>query len=123
MNSNDKNSYEKFITEVLDVLEDFDTELKQINSIPDEKKNLMVVTVHKRYQKYVKKIALSLKRLNIKRMEDQKGKIFDPKKHNAVYTENDKNEENDIILKVLSHGYYKNEKIIKFPKVVVNRSQ
>ena len=56
-------------------------------------------------------------------MEDQKGKIFDPKKHNAVYTESDKNKAKDIILKVLSHGYYKNEKIIKFPKVVVNRSK
>ena len=36
---------------------------------------------------------------------------------------NDKNKANDIVLKVLSHGYYKNEKIIKFPKVVVNRSK
>ena len=123
MNSNDNSNYEKFITDLLDVLEDFDTELKQINSIPDEEKDLIVLAVHKRYQKYIKKIALSLKRLNIKRMEDQKGKIFDPKKHNAVYTENDKNKAKDIILKVLSHGYYKNEKIIKFPKVVVNRSK
>ena len=56
-------------------------------------------------------------------MEDQKGKIFDPQKHDAVYTENDKKKAKDIILKVLSHGYYKNEKIIKFPKVVVNRSR
>ena len=121
MRSNDNNSYEIFITDLLDILEDFDTELKQINSIPDEEKDLMVLAVHKRYQKYVKKIALSLKRLNIKRMEDQKGKIFDPKRHNAVYTENDKNKANEIVLRVLSHGYYKNEKIIKFPKVVVNR--
>lgn len=121
MRSNDNNSYEIFITDLLDVLEDFDTELKQINSIPDEEKDLMVLAVHKRYQKYIKKIALSLKKLNIKRMENQKGKIFDPKRHNAVYTENDKNKTNDIVLKVLSHGYYKNEKIIKFPKVVVNR--
>ena len=123
MSFNDENSYEGFFTDLLDVLEDFDTELKQINSIPDEEKNLMVLAVHKRYQKYVKKIALSLKRINIRRMEDQKGKIFDPQKHDAVYTENDKKKAKDIILKVLSHGYYKNEKIIKFPKVVVNRSK
>ena len=54
MSFNDNNRYQRFITDLLDMLQDFDTELKQINPLTDGEKNLIVLAVHKRYQKYIK---------------------------------------------------------------------
>ena len=54
MSFNDNNRYQRFIADLLDMLQDFDTELKQINPLTDGEKNLMVLAVYKRYQKYIK---------------------------------------------------------------------
>ena len=40
MSFNDNNRYQRFITDLLDMLQDFDTELKQINPLTDGEKKL-----------------------------------------------------------------------------------
>lgn len=54
---------------------------------------------------------------------DAMGKAFDPNIMNAVITDKDENQENNIVLDVLQKGYQYNEKIIRPAMVKVNERE
>ena len=112
--------FKYLIMNLLPIIEKFNKERDFVNN-NHERLEREVIETHIRYQKYLKDIAKIMKKLSIKKIKNPEGEKFDPKYHNALYTENIPNKDEEIVLKTLSHGYKKNQVILKYCDVVVNK--
>ena len=120
MNSKMQKNIDSLLKDILPVIQDFDRERDFVNQ---NYKNMdkSSLDVHLRYQKYLKNFASILKKYSLIKIKNPTGEEFDPKLHNAVYTEKNPLFEEGQIIKLISNGYKKNGKILKYCDVVVNK--
>jgi len=99
---------EVFITEILEIVDDFELSLKQ-QSINDG--GLKYI-----YNKFI----LFLKKHNVEEFGEI-GEIFDPEYHEAISTIWDNNYSENVVVRILKKGYMLNGVIIRYSKVIVNK--
>lgn len=106
-----QNASEKVISELLEVLDDFE---RAINNSKDEEQTEGVKLIQH-------KMMNIFERKGLKKM-DSKGKKFDMDLHEAI-TEIPAPEEElkGCVVDVIEEGYYLNDKVIRFAKVVVGK--
>lgn len=106
-----QNASEKVISELLEVLDDFE---RAINNSKDEEQTEGVKLIQH-------KMMSIFERKGLKKM-DSKGKKFDMDLHEAI-TEIPAPEEElkGCVVDVIEEGYYLNDKVIRFAKVVVGK--
>ena len=112
--------FDYLVKNLFPIMEKFNKERIFVNK-NHESIDKKVIETHLRYQKYLKEIAIIFKKLSIYKIKDPTGKKFNPTKHNAVYTKNNPEEDEGIVLETLSNGYEKGNKVLKFCDVVVNK--
>jgi molecular chaperone GrpE len=103
---------EKFVTEMLPVLDSFDRACEHAG---EDKKNKELVAGFTLIQKQFHTV---LEKLGVKPI-DAVGKPFDPNFHQAVMQEESENKESNTVLKEMQKGYTLHDRILRPSMVVV----
>jgi molecular chaperone GrpE len=103
---------EAFIRELLPILDSFERALASEQSISSE-------PLHQGLTMTLQQMGQLLHRHGIEAVEDV-GRPFDPYRHEAVSVRNDPCQPDQIILKVVQHGYCLGDKVFRPAKVIVN---
>jgi molecular chaperone GrpE len=110
-----KYSNEDFVRELLEIIDNFERAIYMDDDNLDDEVS--------RFLEGFKMIYGSLNNLlnefEVKEIEAL-GKPFDPQYHQALLTDNDETEENEMILEVLQKGYMLKDKVIRPAMVKVN---
>ncbi|MCE5339505.1 MAG: nucleotide exchange factor GrpE [Planctomycetaceae bacterium] len=103
---------ETFIRDLLPILDNLELAMASEQSISSE-------LLHQGVTMTLQQIGQLLHRHGIEAVEDI-GKPFDPHRHEAVSVWHDPRQPDQTILEVIQRGYYRNDKIFRPAKVVVN---
>ena len=110
-----KNAAERLVTDLLPIVDDFERSLKSMESAAD------VAAVSEGVNLIYQKLMNLLKQQGVS-VIDTENQAFDVEKHEAVTTIPAPNDDlKGKIIDCVQKGYQMNEKVIKFPKVVVGK--
>lgn len=109
-----KTANEDLVTDLLPVLDDFERAIKAMGDQEESK------AVREGVELIQNKLIKALEQKGLKPMGDLQGKAFDADIHEAI-TQIPAPEESlkGKIVDVIEHGYYLNEKVIRYAKVVI----
>ena len=109
-----KTASKDVIEELLPILDDFD----RAKTIAENDDNEEVFT--EGVQLVYDKLKANLERVGLKGMESN-GEVFDPELHNAITKIPAGEEMSGKVVDTVEKGYYLNDKIIRYAKVVVGQ--